>query len=107
MPRELLYLHSMWTLRGAAGRRIAILAGFGVWLSLPASAQDLPSGPVTFGNGRVAVGTDISFSTSTEHDTDSDPVHAGWFNYTDYEHDTMRLMRVGVTADVQLTDRIA
>jgi hypothetical protein len=30
-----------------------------------------------------------------------------WFNYTDYEHNALRLFRVGVNADVRLTDRLS
>ncbi len=30
-----------------------------------------------------------------------------WFNYTDYEHNALRLFRIGVTADVRLTDRVS
>jgi hypothetical protein len=74
---------------------------FGVCLATAAQAQELPSHPLSLANGRVTVGTDVSFSTSTQND------EAAWFNYTDYEHNTMRLMRLGVTTDVRLTDRVS
>ena len=72
-----------------------------------AEGQELPAGPVTLAGGRVALGAEVSFSMSTEKDDAADPQHSGWFNYTDYEHSTMRMARIGVTADVRLTDRIS
>jgi hypothetical protein len=64
-------------------------------------AQDLPSRPLTLADGHVVIGTDLSVSASTRKD---DPA---WFNYTDYEHNTMRLMRLGVTARVRLNDHVS
>jgi hypothetical protein len=64
-------------------------------------AQDLPSRPLTLAAGHVVLGTDLSFSTSTKNDTQA------WFNYTDYEHNTLRLMRLGVTANIRLNDRVS
>jgi hypothetical protein len=68
----------------------------------PVRAQDLPSGPISFGDGLVTIGTDISVSATPQDDGDG-----AWFNYTDYEHNALRLFRIGVTADVRLTDRIS
>jgi len=48
------------------------------FVSAPAAAQTLPSEPVTFGDGRVVVGGDISAAFGA-----TDP---GFFNYTDYEY---------------------
>ena len=67
-----------------------------------AVAQDLPSGPLSLAGGVVVIGTDISISTTPQDDTDG-----AWFNYTDYEHNALRLFRIGVTADVRLTDRVS
>ena len=72
-----------------------------------ARAQELPSGPISLAGGRVALGADLSVSMSTETDDAADPTHAGWFNYTDYEHSTMRMARIGVTADVRIADRVS
>ena len=72
-----------------------------------ARAQELPSGPISLAGGRVVLGADLSVSMSTETDKAADPTHAGWFNYTDYEHSTMRMARIGVTADVRLADRMS
>ncbi len=68
----------------------------------PVRAQDLPSGPISFGDGLVTIGTDISVSGTPQDDSDG-----AWFNYTDYEHNALRLFRIGVTADVRLTDRVS
>jgi hypothetical protein len=65
-------------------------------------AQDLPSGPVSFAHGMVVIGTDLSISLTPQDDTDG-----AWFNYTDYEHNALRLFRVAVNADVRLTDRVS
>ncbi len=50
----------------------------------------------------VVIGTDVSVALTPQDDTDG-----AWFNYTDYEHNALRLFRVGVTADVRLSDRVS
>jgi hypothetical protein len=75
--------------------------GLALAAAAAASAQDLPSEPLTLANGHVVIGADVSFSASTQDD------ESAWFNYTDYEHNTMRLMKVGVTTNIRLNDRIA
>ena len=57
---------------------------------------------MSLANGMVVIGTDVSISLTPQDDTDG-----AWFNYTDYEHNALRLFRVGVTADVRLTDRVS
>lgn len=68
----------------------------------PSAAQDLPSGPLSFGNGLVTIGTDVSISATPQDDGEG-----AWFNYTDYEHNALRLFRLGVSADVRITDRVS
>ncbi len=70
--------------------------------AMAARAQELPSGPVSLANGRVVIGADLSVSLTPQDDTDG-----AWFNYTDYEHNALRLFRAGLTADVRLTDRVS
>ena len=82
--------------------RAGFLLLLAIGVAAAAQAQDLPSGPVSLANGRVIIGTDISASI-TPHDDEN----GAWFNYTDYEHNTLRLFRVGVTADMHITDRIS
>src|SRR5687767_5142271 len=67
-----------------------------------ASAQDLPSRPVSLAGGRITLGTDLSISATPQDDREG-----AWFNYTDYEHNALRLLRLGVTADVRITDRVS
>ena len=66
-----------------------------------AAAQDLLSQPLTLADGHVVIGADTSFSVSTQDD------ELAWFNYTDYEHNTMRLVRLGVTTNIRLNDRVS
>ena len=68
----------------------------------PARAQSLPAEPYVVGDGRLTIGGDLSATTSCAS-TDvagaasctEDP---GFFNYTDYDHSVVRMVRIGVTA---------
>jgi len=62
-----------------------------------ASAQWLPSEPVSLANGTVVIGADVTATIAN-----ADP---GFFNYTDYEHSALRNFRVGVSARVRASDR--
>jgi len=64
-----------------------------------ASAQSLPAEPVTFADGRVVVGGEISATMA--------PEDRGFFNYSDYEHSTLREFRAGASLMVRATDRIS
>ena len=64
-----------------------------------ASAQSLPAEPVTFGDGRVVVGGEISATVA--------PDDTGFFNYSDYEHSTLREFRASASLLVRATDRIS
>ena len=67
-----------------------------------ARAQELPSGPVSLANGAVVIGADVSVALTPQDDT-----NGAWFNYTDYEHNALRLFRVALNADVRITDRVS
>src|ERR1051326_1975065 len=56
-------------------------------------AQTLPSEPIAIADGRVTVGGDISAGFGTDD--------LGFFNYTDYAHSALRLMRIDVSAAVK------
>jgi hypothetical protein len=77
------------------------LAFFLAWSSVAtgAAAQALPSEPVTFGGGRAVLSGDVSASIS--------PDDTGFFNYSDYEHSTLRTLRLGVAGLFRVTDRIS
>ena len=66
---------------------------------LPASAQALPSEPIVFADGRVTLGGDVSWSMAPD-----DP---GFFNYTDYDHSTLRMIRLALTASVKAGRHVA
>jgi hypothetical protein len=68
-------------------------------LASAATAQVLPSEPVTMADGRVVLGADASVTVGPD-----DP---GFFNYTDYEHNTLREVRLGMTALVRASDRLS
>jgi hypothetical protein len=58
-----------------------------------ARAQTLPSEPIAFGQGRVTIGGDVAASFGSK-----DP---GFFDFTDYEHSALRLLRIDVSAQVK------
>jgi hypothetical protein len=66
---------------------------------LPAQSQTLPSEPIAFGDGRVVLSGGISASYAPE-----DP---GFFNYTDYEHSTLRMVRLSLSASVKASDHVS
>src|SRR5947207_4530359 len=59
----------------------------------------IPSEPVAFADGRVTLGADVSASFGT-----ADP---GFFNYTDYDHSTLRTLRIAVMGAVNAGDHVA
>ena len=58
-----------------------------------ACTQTLPSEPIALANGHVTVSGDVSAGFGSE-----DP---GFFNYTDYEHSALRLLRLDVSTAVK------
>lgn len=58
-----------------------------------AAAQTLPSEPIALANGRVTISGDVSASFGSE-----DP---GFFNYTDYDHSALRMLRLDLSAAVK------
>ena len=81
-------------------RAVASLACLGIVLMAPAAhAQILPSEPIAFGGGRVTIGADVSATYGS-----LDP---GWFNYTDYEHSALRMLRIDVSAAVNAGAHVA
>ena len=86
--------------------------------SLPAAGQTLPHEPVVLGGGRVTIGGDVSATFSCAdfdgpETSRSDSVRIGpcdgdhgYFNYTDYQHSALRMLRVDVTAAVKAGDQL-
>jgi hypothetical protein len=63
-----------------------------------ASAQVLPSEPVSVANGRVVFGGEV-FATIGEQDP-------GWFNYSDYEYSGLRNFRISFATEVRPSERL-
>lgn len=60
-------------------------------ISRSASAQTLPSGPVGALDGKLALGAEV-VATIGDHDD------SAFFNYTDYEHNVLRMFRLALSA---------
>jgi len=83
----------LWMKRAAAVCALALCGG------LPARAQTLPSEPIAFADGRVILGGDVSASLG--------PEDTGFFNYTDYEHSALRLLRLDLSASFKAGGHLA
>jgi hypothetical protein len=74
-------------------RAVAFAACLTIVLTPPAAdAQILPSEPFSFAGGRVTIGGDVSATFG-----ELDP---GWFDYTDYQHSALRMLRIDVSTAV-------
>src|SRR5687768_8057370 len=73
---------------------LSITCPLGVW------AQTLPSGPVTAFDGRLAVGGEVAATVGAEDDI-------AYFNYTDYEHNALRMFRFSLAASWRPMTRLA
>lgn len=63
-----------------------------------AHAQVLPSEPISVGGGRLVLGGELTATIAPD-----DP---GFFNYTDYEYNALRNLRLGVTAELRAHERL-
>ena len=68
-------------------------------VSSHANAQQLPSEPIVLGGGLLTVGGDLSATVG--------PDDAGFFNYTDYEDSTLRLLRLDLTASLRAGSHVS
>jgi hypothetical protein len=64
-----------------------------------ADAQRLPSEPLVLGDGLLTVGGSLSATAG--------PVDSGFFNYTDYEDSTLRMLRVDLTASLRAGNHLS
>jgi hypothetical protein len=62
-------------------------------------AQTLPSRPLVFADGHVTVGGDISATFGSRD--------RGWFDYTDYEHSALRMLRIDISGLIKGGERFA
>ena len=65
-----------------------------------AGAQPLPEGPIRALDGRVAVSGEVIATLGGQDDE-------AWFNYTDYEHNALRMMRLGLSASWRPSEWLA
>ncbi|HEX2311943.1 MAG TPA: hypothetical protein VHH91_14620 [Vicinamibacterales bacterium] len=77
----------------------ALLTAVFVLAAAAARAQDWPDRPLSLANGHVTVGGDVTLTVGSD-----DP---GFFNYTDYDRSTLRLLRFGVVASVRATPHLS
>jgi hypothetical protein len=70
-------------------RQMVLLLSF-VAAAGHASAQALPEGPVHAFDGRVAVSGEVIATVGNSDDV-------AFFNYTDYEHNALRMIRLGIS----------
>lgn len=77
----------------------ALAAGIGP----AAAAQGLPSEPLVFGHGRVTMGGEAwaTVSCAPASDETACGEDTGFFNYSDYDRSTLRMIRVAVNASVR------
>jgi hypothetical protein len=74
--------------------RLILLAGSVSLGSVrPAAAQDWYPAPITAWSDRIVLGGGVTAGVSTADD--------GYFNYTNYDHDTLRLVRLNATTLVR------
>jgi hypothetical protein len=69
-------------------------------IAAPAVAQTLPAGPIEFADGHVVVAGDVSAGYGSD-DT------GAYFNYTDYDHSALRLLRVDISAKAKANDHLS
>ena len=65
-----------------------------------ASAQSLPEGPITTANGTVTVTGEVAATFGARD-------HKAYFNYTDYEHNALRMLRLSLAGMWRPTEQIA
>ena len=68
-------------------------------LPATAAAQALPTEPISLAGGRLVIAAKASATIAPE-----DP---GFFNYTDYEQNALRMLRLGVSTGVSFGARVA
>jgi hypothetical protein len=81
----------------------------GLGLSTPARAQDGASEPVVLGGGRLTVGGDASatFSCSDSAEPGLCGGDTGFFNYSDYDHSTLRMLRLDINAALRASRHVS
>jgi hypothetical protein len=79
----------LWIVQTSARTRL-IVALFCVAMAARAQAQVLPERPLRSPAGRLVVSAEVIATLGSEDDT-------AFFNYTDYEHNALRMLRLGTS----------
>lgn len=97
------------TLSARGWSRIAAAILVSAGLARSAAAQSLPSEPIVFGDGHVTVGADVAATVSCAETNGlgSCGNDTGFFNYSDYEYSTLRMLQVDVNAIVSANRSLA
>jgi hypothetical protein len=97
------------SLRGP--NRVACAAMLALGVSMPARGQSLPSEPLVFAGGRLTVSGDVTGTVSCSAANATTPTNChedtGFFNYTDYKHSTLRMLRMDLRAAVRAGDHLS
>jgi hypothetical protein len=80
------------------GRAELVAAALTLLVGATVEAQTLPSGPISLAGGSVTVGGDVSATIG--------PTDPGFFNYTDYDRSTLRLLQVDVSGSAKAGDHL-
>ncbi|HEY2431908.1 MAG TPA: hypothetical protein VGI12_04470 [Vicinamibacterales bacterium] len=74
---------------------------FGVrWLALCLLMQALPAGPIETARGTVTIAGEVTATVGS-------PDHEAYFNYTDYEHNALRMFRLALSGMWRPSSRFA
>jgi hypothetical protein len=78
-------------------------------VSLPLGAQTLPSEPIALAGGRLTIGGDVSatFSCASGAAPGSCGDDGGFYNYTDYRHSALRMLRIDVNAALAAGEHVS
>lgn len=93
-----------------ATRLVALAAMAGaLWVPSRATAQSLGPEPLVFGGGRLTLGgnASLSLSCAAVNGAGTCDADSGYFNFSDYERSTVRLLRVGLVASIKASERVA
>ena len=74
-------------------------------VSTTGAAQTLPAGPLELANGQVTVAADVTATFGSRDDRGT--ARPSYFNYTDYEHNALRMFRVSFTGAWRPSEHLA
>ncbi len=88
-------------------RRVAIGTLLALVAAAPSFGQALRGEPMVFGAGRITLGGDASLTLSCAETPAPGNCgeDTGFFNYSDYQHSTMRLLTLDVSASVRASQQ--